>query len=248
MSYSEQNETTQSAFISHLIELRNRVIRAGLAVIVVFVALAYWAPAIFHLFARPLLMNLPKDGKMIVTDVTGSFFVPMKVTLLVAFVLALPFVLYQLWAFVAPGLYQHEKKLIVPLVSSSYLLFLGGMAFTYWVVFPMLFRVIAHYNAPLGAQMSTDINHYLDFALTMFLAFGLTFEVPLAVVLCVRMGVLTIAKLKQIRPYVIVGAFVISAIVTPPDVFSQLVLAIPLILLYEAGILAARFFEPKPKD
>jgi sec-independent protein translocase protein TatC len=238
----KQNEGPEETFISHLVELRNRIIRAGIAVIVVFVGLVYWAPDIFRLLARPLMMNLPKDGKMIVTDVTGSFFVPMKVTMLVAFVIALPVVLYQIWAFVAPGLYQHEKKLVMPLVSSSYLLFLCGMAFAYFVVFPTIFRVMAHYNAPLGAEMTTDIDNYLSFVLTMFLAFGVTFEVPIVVVLLVRMGLLTVQKLKQIRPYVVVGAFVVSAVVTPPDVFSQLILAVPLIVLYEAGIIAARIF------
>jgi sec-independent protein translocase protein TatC len=240
-----QDEGTEETFISHLVELRDRIIRAGLAVIVVFVGLVYWAPDIFRLLARPLMQNLPKDGKMIVTDVTGSFFVPMKVTMLVAFVIALPIVLYQIWAFVAPGLYQHEKKLVGPLVGSSYTLFLCGMAFAYFVVFPTIFRVMAHYNAPLGAEMNTDIDNYLSFVLTMFLAFGVTFEVPIVVVLLVRMNVLTIKKLKEIRPYVVVGAFVISAVVTPPDVFSQLILAIPLIVLYEAGIIAARLIVGK---
>jgi sec-independent protein translocase protein TatC len=241
----KQDEGTEETFISHLVELRDRIIRAGLAVIVVFVGLVYWAPDIFRLLARPLMMNLPKDGKMIVTDVTGSFFVPMKVTMLVAFVIALPIVLYQIWAFVAPGLYQHEKKLVGPLVGSSYTLFLRGMAFAYFVVFPTIFRVMAHYNAPLGAEMTTDIDNYLSFVLTMFIAFGVTFEVPIVVVLLVRMNVLTIKKLKEIRPYVIVGAFVISAVVTPPDVFSQLILAIPLVILYEAGIIAARLIVGK---
>ena len=240
-----QGEGTEETFISHLVELRDRIIRAGLAVIVVFIGLVYWAPDIFRLLARPLMQNLPKDGKMIVTDVTGSFFVPMKVTMLVAFVIALPIVLYQIWAFVAPGLYQHEKKLVGPLVGSSYTLFLCGMAFAYFVVFPTIFRVMAHYNAPLGAEMTTDIDNYLSFVLTMFIAFGVTFEVPIVVVLLVRMNVLTIRKLKEIRPYVIVGAFVVSAVVTPPDVFSQLILAIPLIVLYEAGIIAARLIVGK---
>ncbi|RKT25212.1 Sec-independent protein translocase TatC [Paraburkholderia sp. RAU2J] len=240
-----QNEGTEETFISHLVELRDRIIRAGLAVIVVFIGLVYWAPDIFRLLARPLMQNLPKDGKMIVTDVTGSFFVPMKVTMLVAFVIALPIVLYQIWAFVAPGLYQHEKKLVGPLVASSYTLFLCGMAFAYFVVFPTIFRVMAHYNAPLGAEMTTDIDNYLSFVLTMFIAFGVTFEVPIVVVLLVRMNVVTLKKLKEIRPYVIVGAFVISAVVTPPDVFSQLILAIPLIVLYEAGIIAARLIVRK---
>ncbi|KMQ81227.1 Twin-arginine translocation protein TatC [Candidatus Burkholderia pumila] len=233
-------EPVEETFIWHLAELRDRIICAGAAVIVVFIGLVYWAPDIFRLLARPLMQNLPKDGKMIVTDVTGSFFVPMKVTMLVAFIIALPIVLYQIWAFVAPGLYQHEKELVAPLVFSSYALFLCGMAFAYFVVFPTIFRVMAHYNAPLGAEMTTDIDNYLSFVLTMFLCFGVTFEVPIVVVLLARMGVVTLAKLKQIRPYVIVGAFVISAVVTPPDVFSQLILAIPLIVLYEVGLIAAR--------
>jgi sec-independent protein translocase protein TatC len=240
-----QSEGTEETFISHLVELRDRIIRAGISVIVVFLGLVYWAPDIFKLLARPLMMNLPKDGKLIVTDVTGSFFVPMKVTMMVALVIALPVVLYQIWAFVAPGLYQHEKKLVVPLVGSSYILFLCGMAFAYFVVFPTIFRVMAHYNAPLGAAMNTDIDNYLSFVLTMFIAFGVTFEVPIVVVLLVRMGVLTVKKLRQIRPYVIVGAFVVSAVVTPPDVFSQLILAVPLIVLYEAGIIAARLIVGK---
>jgi len=237
-----RDEGTEETFISHLVELRDRIIRAGISVIVIFLGLVYWAPDIFRLLARPLMQNLPQGGKMIVTDVTGSFFVPMKVTMLVAFVIALPFVLYQLWAFVAPGLYQHEKKLVMPLVASSYTLFLCGMAFAYFVVFPTIFRVMAHYNAPLGAEMTTDIDNYLSFVLTMFLAFGVTFEVPIVVVLLVRMGVLTIKKLKEVRPYVVVGAFIVAAVVTPPDVFSQLILALPLIVLYEAGIIAARLF------
>lgn len=238
-------EGPQETFISHLVELRDRIIRAGLAVIVVFLGLVYWAPDIFRLLARPLMENLPKGGKMIVTDVTGSFFVPMKVTMLVALVIALPVVLYQIWAFVAPVLYQHEKKLVMPLVGSSYFLFLCGMAFAYFFVFPTIFRVMAHYNTPLGAEMSTDIDNYLSFVLGMFIAFGVTFEVPVVVVLLVRMGVLTVKKLKEIRPYVVVGAFIVSAIVTPPDVLSQLMLALPLVLLYEAGIIAARLLVRK---
>nr|WP_233631866.1 twin-arginine translocase subunit TatC [Burkholderia cenocepacia] len=247
VSDPQQNpgDAPEETFISHLVELRDRIIRAGLAVIVVFLGLVYWAPDIFKLLARPLMDNLPKDGKMIVTDVTGSFFVPMKVTMLVALVIALPIVLYQIWAFVAPGLYQHEKKLVAPLVGSSYFLFLCGMAFAYFLVFPTIFRVMAHYNAPLGAEMTTDIDNYLSFVLGMFIAFGVTFEVPIVVVLLVRMGVLSLKKLKEMRPYVIVGAFVVAAVVTPPDVFSQLMLALPLVVLFEIGLLAARFFVPK---
>ena len=247
-SSSESNEGLQESFLSHLFELRDRVIKAGLAIIIVFVGLVYWAPDIFHLFAQPLLQALPVGGKMIVTDVTGSFFVPMKVTMLVAFIVALPVVMYQLWAFIAPGLYMHERKLILPLVVSSYSLFIIGMAFAYFLVFPTVFKFMASYNAPLGAEMSTDIDNYLSFAMTTFLAFGITFEVPVVVVVLVRMGMVPLAKLKEIRPYVIVGAFVISAIVTPPDVLSQLLLAVPMTLLYELGLLVARFYVPKPSE
>ena len=247
-SSSDSNEGLQESFLSHLFELRDRVIKAGLAIIIVFVGLVYWAPDIFHLFAQPLLQALPVGGKMIVTDVTGSFFVPMKVTMLVAFIIALPVVMYQLWAFIAPGLYIHERKLILPLVVSSYSLFIIGMAFAYFLVFPTVFKFMASYNAPLGAEMSTDIDNYLSFAMTTFLAFGITFEVPVVVVVLVRMGIVPLAKLKEIRPYVIVGAFVISAIVTPPDVLSQLLLAVPMTLLYELGLLVARFYVPKPSE
>jgi sec-independent protein translocase protein TatC len=172
----------------------------------------------------------------------------MKVTMLVAFLIALPVVIYQLWAFIAPGLYQHERKLVIPLVVSSYSLFIFGMAFAYFLVFPTVFNFMASYNAPLGAEMSTDIDKYLSFAMNTFLAFGITFEVPVVVVVLVRMGIVPLAKLKEIRPYVIVGAFVISAIVTPPDVLSQLLLAVPMTLLYELGLFIARFYIPKPAD
>ena len=245
---STEDSGLQETFLSHLFELRDRVIKSALAIIAVFVCLVYWAPDIFHLFAQPLLEALPAGGKMIVTDVTGSFFVPMKVTMLVAFLIALPVVMYQLWAFIAPGLYMHERRLILPLVVSSYTLFIIGMAFAYFLVFPTVFKFMASYNAPLGAEMSTDIDNYLSFAMTTFLAFGITFEVPVVVVVLVRMGMVPLAKLREIRPYVIVGAFVISAVVTPPDVLSQLLLAVPMTLLYELGLLVARLYVPKPVE
>ncbi|HAT38859.1 twin-arginine translocase subunit TatC [Polynucleobacter necessarius] len=245
---STEDSGLQETFLSHLFELRDRVIKAALAIIVVFVCLVYWAPDIFYFFSQPLLDSLPAGGKMIVTDVTGSFFVPMKVTMLVTFMIALPVVIYQLWAFIAPGLYQHERKLVIPLVISSYSLFVFGMAFAYFLVFPTVFNFMASYNAPLGAEMSTDIDKYLSFAMNTFLAFGITFEVPVVVVVLVRMGIVPLAKLREIRPYVIVGAFVISAIATPPDVLSQLLLAIPMTLLYELGLFIARFYVPKVKD
>ena len=238
-------EGIQETFLTHLFELRDRLIKSVAALLVVFLGLVYWAPDIFHLFSKPLLDALPNGGRMIVTDVTGSFFVPMKVTMLVAFLGALPVIMYQLWAFIAPGLYSHERRLILPIVTSSYILFITGMAFAYFLVFPTVFQFMAHYNAPLGADMATDIDKYLSFAMTTFLAFGLTFEVPVVVVVLVKLGMVRIAKLKEIRPYIIVGAFVIAAVVTPPDVLSQLLLAVPLCLLYELGILVARFYEPK---
>ncbi|WP_114689156.1 twin-arginine translocase subunit TatC [Polynucleobacter necessarius] len=247
-NHSTEDSGLQETFLSHLFELRDRVIKSALAIIIVFVCLVYWAPDIFHLFAQPLLEALPAGGKMIVTDVTGSFFVPMKVTMLVAFLIALPVVMYQLWAFIAPGLYLHERKLILPLVVSSYTLFIIGMAFAYFLVFPAVFKFMASYNAPLGAEMSTDIDNYLSFAMTTFLAFGITFEVPVVVVVLVRMGMVPLARLKEIRPYVIVGAFVIAAIVTPPDVLSQLLLAVPMTLLYELGLVISRFYVPKASE
>ncbi|MCS6766578.1 MAG: twin-arginine translocase subunit TatC [Candidatus Protistobacter heckmanni] len=244
-----ENEDAQETFMSHLVELRSCIVRAAAGVIIVFLALVYWAPEIFHVFAKPLLDAQPKGGRMIVTDVTGSFFVPMKVTMLVSFVIALPYVLYQVWRFVAPGLYQHEKRLVLPLVASSYTLFVCGMAFAYFLVFPTVFRFMAHYNAPLGAEMSTDIDNYLSFAMTTFLAFGITFEVPVVVIVLVRFGLVSLQKLKEVRPYVVVGAFIIAAVVTPPDVLSQLLLALPLVLLYELGLLAAKWFvKPIEKE
>jgi len=242
---SDKEEGIQETFLTHLFELRDRLIKSVVALLVVFLGLVYWAPDIFHLFSKPLLDALPNGGRMIVTDVTGSFFVPMKVTMLVAFLGALPVIMYQLWAFIAPGLYKHERQLILPIVTSSYILFIAGMAFAYFLVFPTVFQFMAHYNAPLGADMATDIDKYLSFAMTTFLAFGLTFEVPVVVVVLVKLGMVRIKKLKEIRPYIIVGAFVIAAVVTPPDVLSQLLLAVPLCLLYELGILVARFYEPK---
>ncbi|WP_233889280.1 twin-arginine translocase subunit TatC [Paraburkholderia flagellata] len=241
------DEPVEETFISHLVELRNRIIRAGASVVFVFMGLVYWAPNIFRVLAHPLIQNLPTNGKLIVTDVTGSFFVPVKVTLVVALVIALPVVLYQIWAFIAPGLYRHERRLVVPLVASSYTLFLCGMAFAYFVVFPTIFHVMAHYNAPLGVEMTTDIDKYVSFALTMFLAFGATFEVPIIVVILAGMRIVPVRKLRQIRPYVIVGAFAISAVVTPPDVFSQLILAFPLIILYEVGLIAAGIITRKDR-
>ncbi len=235
MSISEEATET---FISHLIELRDRLLRAIIAVVVIFVCLFPFSKDLYTLIAAPLLASLPKGGQMIATDVVGVFFVPVKVTMLTAFLIALPYVLYQMWAFIAPGLYAHERKMIIPLVFSSTLLFLAGMSFAYFLVFPVVFSAMTAFT-PEGVSWMTDINKYLDFVLTMFVAFGVTFEVPVAVVLLARFGIVTVVQLKEARPYVIVGAFVVGAIFTPPDVVSQLMLAIPLWVLYEVGVIVA---------
>jgi sec-independent protein translocase protein TatC len=240
-------DAPQETFLSHLFELRTRLVRSIVAVVVVLLCLVPWAKDIYALLAAPLLRALPKGATMIATDVTGTFFVPLKVTLMAAFLVALPYVLWQVWAFVAPGLYQHEKRLAVPVIVSSFLFFLIGMAFAYFLVFPIAFHFFAAY-APAGVTMMTDIDKYLSFVLTMFIAFGVTFEVPVVVIVLVRMRMVSLAKLRSIRPYVIVGAFVVGAIFTPPDVVSQLLLAIPLWLLYELGILLARFVVPPAEE
>jgi sec-independent protein translocase protein TatC len=239
--------TTQDTFISHLVELRDRLLRAILAVIVVFLCLFPWARELYALLAMPLIAALPAGGQMIATDVVGVFLVPVKVAFLVAFVIALPYVLYQVWAFVAPGLYVHEKRLVLPLVVASSFLFIVGMSFAYFLVFPVVFKFMASI-APEGVAWMTDIDKYLSFALTTFVAFGVTFEVPVVVIVLVRVGVVSIEKLKHIRPYVIVGAFVIGAIFTPPDVISQVMLAVPLWLLYELGIVLARMIGRSSAD
>lgn len=231
-------DDTQETFISHLVELRDRLIRSIVAVIVCFLALVNWAREIYSLLAAPMLAALPRGGHMIATDVAGAFFVPMKVTLMVGFLLALPYVLYQAWAFIAPGLYSHEKKLVLPLVVSSVLLFFLGMCFAYFVVFPIVFAFVNRF-APEGVAVMTDIDKYLSFVLSTFMAFGITFEVPVIVVVLVRTGLVSIEKLRDIRPYVIVGAFVVGAIFTPPDMVSQFLMAMPLWLLYELGVLVA---------
>ena len=233
----------QETFLSHLIELRSRLVRAIVAVILVLLCLFPWAKDIYSALDAPLLHALPKGATMIATDVTGTFFVPLKVTLMAAFLLSLPYVLWQAWAFIAPGLYQHERRLAVPVIVSSFVFFLIGMSFAYFLVFPIAFGFFAAY-APEGVTMMTDIDKYLSFVLTMFIAFGITFEVPVVVIVLVRMRMVTLEKLRQIRPYVIVGAFVAGAIFTPPDVVSQLLLAVPMWLLYEFGMLMARFLVP----
>ncbi len=235
--------STSESFIAHLIELRKRLMRSMIALLVVFVCLFPWSSKLYALLARPLLAKLPKGGQMIATEVTTPFFVPLKVALMASFLIALPFILYQLWRFVAPGLYAHEKKLVLPLIVSSTLLFFCGMSFAYFVVFPIVFGFITA-SAPAGVAVMTDIDKYLGFVMTMFMAFGITFQVPVAVVLLVRMGVVSVAKLREIRPYIVVSSFVVGAIFTPPDVVSQMMLAVPLWVLYEAGIIVASWVSP----
>ena len=236
--------TPTESFISHLIELRNRLLKIVLGFVLVFFALFPFANKIYALLASPMLAKLPAGGQMIATAVTTPFFVPMKVAMMAAFVISLPHTLYQVWAFVAPGLYAHEKKLMVPVITASSILFLAGMTFAYFAVFPVVFGFIVG-SAPVGVAVMTDISQYLDFVMTLFLAFGLAFEVPIAVVLIARFGWVTIAQLKEARSYVIVGAFVIGAIFTPPDIISQFMLAVPLWLLYEVGIVVAQLSNPK---
>ena len=240
---------TEQPFVQHLMELRDRLLRALGAVGIAAILLAlYPGPGpLYDILAAPLVAHLPKGATLIATSVISPFMVPLKILLMTAFMLALPVVLYQVWAFVAPGLYSHEKRLVLPLVVSSTVLFLVGVAFCYFFVFGQVFSFIQSF-APKSITAAPDIEAYLSFVLTMFLAFGLSFEVPVAVVLLARLGIVSIEKLKEFRGYFIVLAFVIAAIVTPPDVVSQLALAIPMCLLYEAGIWAARIFIQKTQS
>ncbi|HET7764858.1 MAG TPA: twin-arginine translocase subunit TatC [Burkholderiales bacterium] len=233
--------STQDTFISHLVELRDRILRSLLAIAFVFLVLFFaWpgASVIYDMLALPLMRALPEGTKMIATGVVAPFLVPVKVTALVALIVALPYVLWQAWAFIAPGLYQHEKRIALPLVFVSTVLFLTGIAFCYFFVFGRVFAFINEF-APKSITPAPDIENYLNFVLTMFVAFGITFEIPIIVTVMVRTGIIGIAKLKEVRPYVIVGNFVVAAILTPPDVVSQFMLAIPMCLLYELGILFA---------
>lgn len=236
---SNESGGGEASFLSHLLELRNRLLYALIAIGVTFVALVPFSNEVYSLLARPLLGVLPKGANMIATEVASPFLTPIRLTLAVAFVVAMPFVLYQLWAFVAPGLYRHEKRIAMPLLLSSIVLFYAGMAFAYFAVFPVAFGFFAR-SAPEGVVMMTDIKSYLDFVFSMFFAFGIAFEVPVAVVILSLMGIVDPAALARQRSYVIVGAFVVAAVLTPPDVFSQVLLAIPMIGLFEIGLFFAR--------
>lgn len=237
--------TPTDNFISHLIELRDRLLRIVLGFIVVFIGFFPFANKIYALLAAPLLSKLPAGGQMIATAVTTPFFVPMKVAMMAAFIVSLPHTMYQVWGFVAPGLYSHEKKFMIPMIIASSSLFLAGMAFAYFVVFPVVFGFIVG-TAPQGVAVMTDIGNYLDFVLTLFFAFGLAFQVPIAVVMTVRFGWLTVAQLKEARGYVVVSAFIMGAIFTPPDIISQFMLAMPIWMLFELGLIVASFTKQAP--
>lgn len=233
--------------ISHLLELRNRLLRCIVCVLAVFCTLVYWANDIYTLLATPLTSNLPEGATMIATNVATPFFTPIKLTIVTSIFLSVPFILYQIWAFVAPALYKHEKRLVYPLLVSSTLLFYCGVAFAYYVVFPLVFGFLTS-TAPEGVQMATDISSYLDFVLTIFMAFGICFEVPVAIILLCWAGITTPEDLRSKRPYIIVAAFVIGMLLTPPDVFSQTLLAIPMCLLFEVGVICAKFYKPKEES
>jgi sec-independent protein translocase protein TatC len=235
----ESEEGTEQTFISHLIELRARLLKAVAAVLIALVALLPFSGRLYHFIAEPLLNRMPGDAKMVAIDVASPFFTPLRLTFFVALFIAMPVALYQLWRFVAPGLYRHEKRLAIPLLVSSVALFYAGCAFAYWFVLPNVFRFLLGVT-PEGVSMMTDIGRYLDFVLTMFLAFGVCFEIPIAVVIIASMGWVTTAQLSANRPYVIFGVFVVAAVVAPPDVVSMIMLAIPMCLLYELGLLATR--------
>jgi len=242
MSEPAANPSPEGGFVSHLIELRNRLVYALGAVGVVFLALAPFSNQVYALIAQPLMDVLPPGMSMIATEVASPFLTPLKFTLAAAVTLTIPFLLYQVWAFVAPGLYKHEKRMVVPLVVSSVLLFYAGMAFAYFVVFPTVFKVFVNFLPP-GVQMMTDIKAYLDFVFSMFFAFGFAFEVPVAVVILSSTGMVNPETLAEKRPYVIVGAFVIAAVLTPPDVASQFLLAVPMLILFEVGLFVARLLH-----
>lgn len=237
---NEGEPTTEgSSFLSHLLELRNRLLYAVIAIGIAFLVLVPFSNEVYALLAKPLLDVLPKGASMIATEVASPFLTPIRLTLAVAMVVAMPVVLYQIWAFVAPGLYRHEKRIVVPLLFSSIALFYGGMAFAYFIVFPVAFGFFAQ-SAPSGVVMMTDIKSYLDFVFSMFFAFGIAFEVPVAVVILSVMRIVDPEVLAQKRSYVVLGAFIVAAVLTPPDVFSQFLLAVPMIILFEVGLFFAR--------
>ncbi|WP_006786568.1 twin-arginine translocase subunit TatC [Thiorhodospira sibirica] len=237
----------EGTLLSHLLELRTRLLRMVLGVLVIFIALAPFANPIYSFVAEPLMAHLPEGNSMIAIDVAAPFLIPFKLVLMLSIILAIPYLLYQVWAFVAPGLYQHERSIALPLIASSTLLFYVGMAFAYFVVFPLIFAFFTS-TAPEGVAVMTDIGRYLDFIILLFLAFGIAFEVPIATILLVWMGLTTPQKLAAKRPYVIVGAFVIGMLLTPPDIISQTLLALPVWVLFEIGLLLSRVMIKRRPD
>jgi sec-independent protein translocase protein TatC len=239
----DELEGTEAPFVSHLVELRDRLIRAVIAIGIAFGVLMFWPGpgGLYDLLAAPMVAHLPQGTKLIATNVISPILVPLKITLMAAFLVVLPVVLYQVWAFVAPGLYSHEKKLVLPLVVSSTILFFTGVAFCYFLVIPGMARFIQSF-APAAITAAPDIEQYFSFVLTLFFVFGVAFEVPIAVIVLARVGIVSIAQLKQFRGYFVVASFIIAAVVTPPDVISQLALAIPMCILYEVGIWSAQLF------
>jgi sec-independent protein translocase protein TatC len=240
----EYDKLEGQPFISHLMELRHRLIRVVIAVLLIFLCLFPFANDIYVMVANPLMEHLPKGTSMIATEVASPFLTPFKLSLMVAIFISMPYSLFQLWAFIAPGLYKHEKRMVVPLVVSSTVLFYVGMVFAYFVVFPLIFSFLTS-SAPEGITVATDIGNYLDFVLTLFFAFGLAFEVPIAIIILVSMGITTPDSLVEKRPYIIVGAFCIGMLLTPPDVISQTLLAIPMLILFEMGVFFSRIMLRK---
>lgn len=233
--------------IAHLLELRQRILYSMISILVCFVSLIYWANDIYHFVAQPLLSAMPHDSHMIAIDVTSPLFAPFKLTLMLSFLIALPCVLYHIWNFIAPALYKKEKHLLIPMLTASTLLFYAGIAFAYYVIFPVIF---SFFNSivPTGVEIATDISSYLNFILKLFFGFGLAFEIPIAVIIACWSGITTVESLQEKRPFIIVGAFVIGMLLTPPDIISQTMLAIPMITLFELGILIAKIYQPKAES
>ena len=232
--------------IGHLVELRTRLLRCIICILFVLACLLFFSNDIYHIVANPLISQLPKGSSMIATDIAAPFFTPIKLTAVVSIFISIPYILYQVWGFIAPALYQHEKRLIMPLIISSTVLFYIGIAFAYFAVFPLAFYFFIH-TAPVDVAINTDITKYLDFVMTLFIVFGFAFEVPVAIILLCWTGVTTPKNLRKKRPYIIVGVFAVAMFVTPPDVFSQILLAVPICLLFEIGTFFARFYQPRKK-
>lgn len=247
MKNNPMTEDTSQPLITHLIELRSRLLRVLLCIVIVFVGLLYFSNDIYSLVAEPLISQLPEGSNMIATDIAAPFFTPIKLTAIAAIFLSIPYVLYQIWGFIAPALYNSERRLVLPLITSSTLLFYLGIAFAYFIVFPLMFYFFIN-TAPSDVAINTDITKYLDFVMMLFIVFGFSFEVPVAIILLCWMGITTPSSLKRKRPYIVVGAFALAMFLTPPDVFSQVLLAIPICILFEVGLFFSRFYKPRAEE